>query len=134
MQVIEFIVKGPPVSQQTRRRQRLGTWKDFIQSAVREQLPTDFQQTSNSVRLSIIYFYDRVQCDTDNIVKPIQDALKGLIYIDDKQVVSNKIDKKDINGRFRIKRMSPVIAQGFIQGEEFLYIKIEEIIDNGELT
>jgi hypothetical protein len=33
--------------------------------------------------LQITYFYDSVLINVDNIVKPIQDALIGLVYVDD---------------------------------------------------
>ena len=38
------------------------------------------------IMLTITYFYDAVEIDVDNILKPILDALKGLLYMDDNQI------------------------------------------------
>jgi len=40
------------------------------------------------VRLTICYYHDRVaiRLDNDNLVKPIQDALNGLVYEDDRLI------------------------------------------------
>jgi Holliday junction resolvase RusA-like endonuclease len=39
--------------------------------------------TTGMVMLQITYFYDSIAIDVDNIVKPIQDAIIGLVYVDD---------------------------------------------------
>jgi Holliday junction resolvase RusA-like endonuclease len=35
-----------------------------------------------------VYIYEGTAADVDNIIKPIQDALKGLAYEDDEQVTA----------------------------------------------
>jgi Holliday junction resolvase RusA-like endonuclease len=61
----------------------------------REALPT-----TNSVAIEIINFYEGRAPDADNIAKPIQDALNGLIYADDAQVIDVSSRKRNINGAF----------------------------------
>ena len=46
--------------------------------------------------LQITYFYDSVIMDVDNIVKPIQDAIIGLAYIDDDQVTDFFVRKRNL--------------------------------------
>ena len=82
--------------------------------------------------LKITYFYDGVSADVDNIVKPIQDALVGLIYADDDQVTDVLCRKRNLNGNFTIP-LSPVLAEGFTRGNEFLYVKIEPPPNQEEL-
>lgn len=46
----------------------------------------------------IIWFYaDKIEGDIDNIVKPILDALEGIVYLDDKIVVKCASEKVDQN-------------------------------------
>ncbi len=81
------------------------------------------------VMLKVTYFYDRVSIDVDNIIKPIQDALKGLVYVDDDQVTDILSRKRNLNSNFRAENLSRVLAEGFIRGNEFLHIVIEEAPD-----
>lgn len=68
------------------------------------------------VMLQITYFYDSVQIDIDNIVKPIQDAIKGLAYVDDNQVSDLLVRKRNLSGNFRIENMTSTLAEGFASG------------------
>lgn len=83
--------------------------------------------------LTITYFYEGVAVDVDNIVKPIQDALIGLIYLDDEQVTDVLSRKRDLNGNFRIGRVSSVVAEGLNRGREFLHVRVEDAPDQEEL-
>jgi len=79
--------------------------------------------------LKVTYFYDSVELDADNIVKPIQDALKGLAYIDDRQVTDILVRKRDLSGNFKVENLTSVLAEGFTRGNEFLYIVITNAPD-----
>ena len=82
----EFIVDGPPVSQQTRRRERLKAWKKIVRQEAKKYWSSKQKTATELVMLQITYFYDSVAMDVDNIVKPIQDAIVGLAYVDDNQI------------------------------------------------
>lgn len=76
--------------------------------------------------VTITYFYDSVSMDVDNIPKPILDALKGFVYVDDDQVTDILCRKRNLNSNFRIENLSAVLAEGLIRGNEFLYITVED--------
>ncbi|RDU37299.1 RusA family crossover junction endodeoxyribonuclease [Neobacillus piezotolerans] len=122
----EFIVDGPPVSQQTRNRTRLLAWKNIVKSAAEVYWPSGDSPSDQRLKISITYYYDSTSPDVDNIIKPIQDSLIGLVYIDDEQIVDTSCSKRDINGSFKVRGLSPVLAKGFSQDNEFLFIKVEE--------
>ena len=84
---------------------------------------------SGSVMLTITYFYEDVLMDIDNLTKPISDALKGLVYLDDEQVTDVLCRKRNLNSNLRIENPSRVLAEGFSRGNEFLYITVEEAPD-----
>lgn len=84
--------------------------------------------------VTVTHFYDNASIDVDNIPKPILDALKGIVYVDDEQLTDIICRKRDLNGGLRVITPSRVLAEGFSQGSEFLYIVVErtpnqEVID-----
>lgn len=130
----EFIVDGPPVSQQARRRERLRAWKVTVRQSAEKYWPSQQQMSIEPITLQITYFYDSVTMDVDNIVKPIQDALIGLTYIDDTQVTDVIVRKRDLSGNLKVKYMTPTLAEGFARGKEFLHIIVISNPDQEVLT
>lgn len=136
---IEFIVVGKPISHQTKDRKRLQTWKSKVRDAAiarwKEEKPL-----GDLLRVTITHYYDvepgheEGVPDSDNIVKPVRDALNGVIYVDDYQITDFVSRRRSLNASFRVKGMSPVLAEGFCKGEEFLHVKIEIAPDPSELN
>ncbi|MBN3926467.1 MAG: RusA family crossover junction endodeoxyribonuclease [Nostoc sp. DedQUE04] len=123
----EFIVNGRPVSQQARKRgkgNRLQDWKKTVRQEAEKYWSSEQKTATGLVMLQITYFYDSVQIDIDNIVKPIQDAIKGLAYVDDNQVSDLLVRKRNLSGNFRIENMTSTLAEGFASGNEFLHIVV----------
>jgi hypothetical protein len=87
------------------------------------------------VQITVTYFHDgsAVRIDNDNLLKPIQDALNNLVYVDDRQITDCTVRKTDINGRFAVRGMPPLLAEAFSNGTEFLHVRIEARPDHGEL-
>ncbi|MEM7126190.1 MAG: RusA family crossover junction endodeoxyribonuclease [Chloroflexota bacterium] len=131
----EFTIGGPPVSHQTHNVERLRSWQRAVRQAAAQDWPDHTPPVKLRLKLTVVYYHDGVtaRIDNDNMVKPIQDALNGLIYVDDSQITDTYIRKTDLNGRFHVRGMSPVLAQGFCQGEEFIYVRIELAPDHEEL-
>lgn len=131
----EFIVDGPPVSHQTRQAARLQAWKQTVRTAAAQRWSSDIPPVKGSLKISVSYYHDgvAVRIDNDNMVKPIQDALNGLIYDDDRQITDTYVRKTDINGSFRVRGMSPILAEGFVKGTEFIHIRIEAAPNHEEI-
>src|SRR5207253_1290553 len=81
-----------------------------------------------SLKITVVYYHEgeRVRIDNDNLLKPIQDALIGLVYTDDRIVVHAEVRKESLDGHYRVRRMSPVLAAGFVQGDAFIYVRVED--------
>ncbi|MGK7895586.1 MAG: RusA family crossover junction endodeoxyribonuclease [Xenococcus sp. (in: cyanobacteria)] len=130
----EFIVDGPPVSQQTRRRERLRAWKAIVRQEAEKYWSSEQKTATGLVMLKVTYFYDSVAMDVDNIVKPIQDAIIGLVYVDDNQITDVLVRKRDLSGNFRVENMTSILAEGFARGNEFLHILVTDAPDQEVLT
>ena len=134
MDPFEFFVEGPPFSQQTRNSGRLREWKEYIRAEATKlwasQAPVEVP-----LKLTVVYYHERqsVLIDHDNMIKPIQDALSGVIYKNDRQITDAQTRKTNIDGRFRLRHLSPVYAHAFGGGREFIYIRIEEAPSHEEL-
>ncbi len=124
---MEFVVYGIPVSQQARRRERVRNWKARVHAAAADHLPQGWNPTQEPLALTIIYFFDTIDPDVDNLVKPIQDALEGLVYVNDTQVVESRSLKRNIRGSYKLDIISPVLAGALTTGSEFIYVRIESV-------
>ena len=80
--MVDFVVRGTPISQRSKHTKKL--WQQQVQKAVPD-LP---KLLTGPLRVRIDFFFAAApDADTDNIIKPIQDALKKVVYEDDKIVV-----------------------------------------------
>jgi len=87
------------------------------------------------LKISVTYFHEQVaiRLDNDNMVKPIQDALIGLIYADDRLVTDTVVRKTRIDGSFRVRWISLAVLEAFAKGEEFLHVVIDRAPSHEEL-
>ena len=83
--------------------------------------------------VTITYFYDddSAPIDVDNIPKPILDALKGLVYLDDNQVTDILCRKRRLSGALEVGNLTEVLDRGLKGGDEFLHILVENAPDQG---
>lgn len=129
---LELIVVGTPVSHQARNRKALQSWQEAVRAAVNLALPPGAQPALDSVELHVVYYHDEDAAhlpDEDNMLKPIQDALQGLVYDDDSQVTDGTCRKRNLDDSFKVRGLSPVLAEGFVQGAEFIHIKVSAAPD-----
>ena len=77
------------------------------------------------MRLRVAYFWiDAPSADLDNIVKPIQDALKDIAYDDDIQVVDLVASMRRKGGSADVV-MTPALSDGFAGNSDFVYVRVE---------
>jgi len=124
MQPFEFLIKSRPVSQQTRRRERLREWKEFVRQEATRYWSSTHVPANGPVCITLVYLYDEVALDVDNFLKPIQDALVGLAFSDDSVITDVIIRRRQLRGTFDLSRVSPVLIEGFEYGDEFVYVHI----------
>jgi hypothetical protein len=66
-----------------------------------------------------LYLYDEAALDIDNILKPIQDALVGIVLEDDSVITDVEIRRRWRQTTFTLNVLSPVLATGLALGHEF---------------
>jgi Holliday junction resolvase RusA-like endonuclease len=126
MPTFEFTVVGPPLSHQTKNRANLEAWRKRVQAAA-AKLWKRPAPLAVPLRMTVVYYHEgpAIRLDNDNMVKPIQDALNGLVYVDDRQVTDTVVRKTAITGAFKVRGASMVLLQAFSVGKEFLHVTID---------
>jgi Holliday junction resolvase RusA-like endonuclease len=119
----EFVIDGPPVSQQARRRSRRDEWKLDVQNAAKQIWCND-PPFNGEVMVTITYLFEGASLDVDNIPKPILDAIKGLVYVDDSQVSDLLCRKRDMKGDLRIANPSSLLLETLRDSEQFLHVAV----------
>lgn len=120
---------GTPVSHQAHNRKALRSWKADVEQAARAAVTAAARPVSHEVEIQVVYFHDEGAPhlpDEDNMLKPIQDALQGIIYANDGQVTDGTCCRRNLDDSFHVRRMSAVLAQGFVQGDEFVQVIVRE--------
>jgi crossover junction endodeoxyribonuclease RusA len=128
----EFFIEGPPVSQQTRRRSRLRAWVAEVRRSAERTWPADGLAFAGAIMITLTYLYDD-ELDLDNLAKPVLDALKGLVFLDDQQVTDLLVRKRNLTMDLRVEDPSAILAAGLDLGTQFLHVLVEDAPDQGRL-
>jgi len=126
MTPVEFVIPQRPVSQQARRRERVRDWRDFVADHARGAVGPAHEPLTDPVALRLLYLYDEVVLDVDNILKPIHDALIGVLFEDDAAVTDVEIRRCWRGAAFTLNAISPVLAAGLELGREFVYVALTD--------
>lgn len=121
---IEFTFEGPPLSLQSKNKTRKRAYKQSVENAAKQILPAGFNPLTQDLEIKITYYYEGDTPDIDNIIKPIQDALVGVVYVDDQQIADTRSRKRDINGSYRVRNVSTCLLHAFSNGKDFIHVKI----------
>lgn len=127
----EFVALGVPISAQASGTSKV-RWKGEVATAAQlawgTAPPLDVE-----VMLQLTYFHESAPLDVDNMIKPIQDALNGIVYVDDKQVARVISSRSDLDGTFRVRGLSTALAEGFVSNGPFVHVKVMPAPDAKEL-
>ncbi|MBV9499830.1 MAG: RusA family crossover junction endodeoxyribonuclease, partial [Acidobacteriaceae bacterium] len=83
----------------------------FCSGRGRQSLERFLIQTGD-LHLTLVYLCDVAPPDTDNIVKPIQDALVGLIFSDDALIADVESHRRPMTGSFDLTRLPHLVLAG----------------------
>jgi len=120
----EFLIPRRPVSLQTRKRSKLQDWQAFVRAeASKTWVGAPY---SGNVHLTLVYLYDTDPVDTDNIIKPIQDGLIGLVYEDDSLVTDVESHRRSLSGTFDVALCPLLLLHGIFEGSECVYVRIRQ--------
>jgi crossover junction endodeoxyribonuclease RusA len=121
---LEVCIHGQPVSAQTGNRRALQAWKDRVRTACEAAWGAGRPPIEGSVTIRVTHYCETIIGDVDNLMKPIQDALQGIAYTNDRQVSDAIGNRRNIEKRFRIRYISMSLATAFSDGRPFVHIRV----------
>ncbi|GGE07968.1 hypothetical protein GCM10011390_28770 [Aureimonas endophytica] len=129
--LLDFSVAGPAVSFRARRKPLLHAWRDKVRAAA--MAAHGGELLSGGLTVWITEFSQVATKDRDNLAKPMLDAMQGVIYADDRQVLELHVDWSDIDGSYIVRHMSPVVAAALSRGDEFLWLRVARHVPRTDL-
>lgn len=122
----EFIVLGLPVGLQASGLRRTA-WKANVRNSAAKYWNHGAQPVVQSLQVSIVHYYAASPVgDTDNLVKPILDALNGLVYVDDSLVTDVICRRRRIDTRYEFDHVPYILLDGLTSGfDDFIYVVVE---------
>lgn len=122
----EFTVTGRPVSHQTANRRALADWQRLVRAAAAARWG-DRPAVASPLRITVVYYHGAATAglDVDNLLKPIQDALTGLVYDDDGQVTDAAVRKTPIDAAVQVRGASLVLLAGYSRYHPFVYVVVD---------
>jgi crossover junction endodeoxyribonuclease RusA len=123
MPTFEFLIPRRPVSLQTKSRANLQAWKNYVAGEATKVWHGTMIETGD-LELLLVYLFDLAPPDTDNIVKPIQDALVGLVFSDDALIADVESHRRSLIGTFDLTRLPDLLVAGITAGQECVYVRV----------
>ena len=121
----DFLIPRRPVSLQTRNRKNLQAWKDYVRYEAAKTWTEDVYSDID-LQLTLVYLFNKDPVDIDNIVKPIQDALIGLVYEDDLLITDLRSHRRPLVGTFDLSKCPLPLIRGIVSGAECVYVQVAE--------
>ena len=115
---VDFVVTGKPPSaspENAAKRQRLEQWRAEVRTEAQRANPPTNDLVTGEVRVRVDYFSavmtqgDRP--DVDGILKPIRDAMGGIVYEDDRQVVDLCARKRNTLSEVGSVHLPPAVQE-----------------------
>jgi crossover junction endodeoxyribonuclease RusA len=120
----EFLIPRRPVSVQAKKG--IEQWKAFVKSEAQKVWSFGSPIKDTYLHLTLVYLCDDEPPDTDNIIKPIQDALIGLVYENDSLVLDVESHRRFLSEPIDITNLPTLLQQSVIKGKECVYVKVSE--------
>lgn len=112
--------------------QRKRAWKASVLRAATAYWRQRSGPLVQSLQVTIVHYYATTPIgDTDNLVKPILDALDGLVYVDDSSVTDVICRRRRIDTTYDFDRVPYVLLDGLTSGaDDFIYVVVEAAPDS----
>ena len=121
--LFEILIPKRPVSHQAKNR-NLQKWKDFVYGRARQEWKGGTPLQTVGLRFTLVYICNDYPADVDNIIKPIQDALIGVVFADDSQVSDVDSHRRFLSDRIDITNLPPLLIENIVNGAECVYVRV----------
>lgn len=132
MRRFEFVVAGVPKSATAKSKPK---WQERVVAAAKSRMPDDWQLLAEPVTAVIVHFHRDAASgvDMDNLSKPILDALKKVLIVDDAFVVQLIARRTHLRSGLTIWDVTPELAKGLAGSGDFVFVRIDDPPDHGHI-
>jgi Holliday junction resolvase RusA-like endonuclease len=124
---IEFLVLSRPMSLQTNSRVRFQSWKSQVRAEAAKAWGGRPILSEGEFHLTIVHLHHDVSTpDVDNIIKPIQDALEGVVLFNDNLVSDVESHRRMAGGRFEPARLPELLVDALDSSLDCVYVRLAD--------
>ena len=124
MQLFEFIVPRRPLSHQGKNSANKNAWKEFVLTQANAVWSGNVFN-SGALRFTLVYLCEADPPDINNIIKPVQDALIGLVYADDSLIVDVQGHLRMVDDVIDVTGLTPILQDAVLRGTDCVYVRID---------
>ncbi|RZK52358.1 MAG: RusA family crossover junction endodeoxyribonuclease [Hymenobacter sp.] len=121
--LLEFLLPRRPISHQSKDAAKRQRWKEYVREEAQKVWLAQ-AAIAYPCQLTLVYFCGELPADIDNIIKPIQDALVGLVYVDDAYVTDVDSHRRPLNGIFDFTRLPALVLPVLTATRECVYVRV----------
>lgn len=127
--IVDFLLPRRPLSQQAKHKSARRSWRDYVYGrALHAWSGAPLQ--NRPLKFTMVYLSLGSNAgDINNFVKPVQDALCGVVYADD-VLIRDVAAHLRLFGDFRAVGQLPAkLADAVLDGRECVYVAISDSTD-----
>jgi crossover junction endodeoxyribonuclease RusA len=126
---LEFTVPGIPVSGQTASRRIKEGWKRAVTERAAVAWGRAEPRTDDLALVVAMFASGGWRLDLDNMAKPILDAMTGLVWVDDRQLVDVHLVRKSFDQPVLLQGVTQVLGNALAEPGPFVYLRVAEATD-----
>jgi hypothetical protein len=131
---IEFLVLSRPMSLQTNSRVRFQSWKSQVRAEAAKAWAGRPILSEGEFHLTIVHLHHDVSTpDVDNIIKPIQDALEGVLLSNDNLVSDVDSHRRLMAGQFDRLRLPRLLQDALDSSLDCVYVRLADAVNLEDL-
>ena len=121
--VFEMIIKRRPLSVQADKAKKQA-WIEEVRRQAKKQWNRPAPLPDEAFAATLVFLYDSDPIDVDNIIKPILDALKEVVYPDDVLITDVTAYRRQFADAFDLATLPKVLVTAILNEKECVYVRI----------
>ena len=120
----ELLIKRRPLSVQA-KASNLQAWIEEVRRQAKKQWNRSTPLADEAFSLTLVFLYESDPIDVDNIIKPIQDALVGVVYPDDQLLTDVHSHRRLISDTLSFAGLPSTLATAIKNQKECVYLQVQ---------
>jgi len=100
-----------------------------VATAARSAFSVPLDSRKLFVRVVVFHSSTRQRFDIHNMAKPIFDALEGVAYYDDVQILRAEQSKRPLGGSYQLANPEGRVVANLAEQKEFVYLQFFELTE-----